>query len=188
MFTKFIEKNGLVLEATNIPGRADQAASQWDKDAFHFSCVIKRKDAPQGREAGPSVPIQYSMGLGNVQQWAEKDRFCKQQAMRGGDSIAYAFKPNRTIHSERLRESILIRAKDRMKPDFSGLLESLQMDCSGVENTRTFEEWADEFGMDPDSRKGEKIYKACQETSANMARVLGESLYQEFLNVQEEED
>lgn len=71
MFTKFIEANGLVLEATLVPSRSDPISQDPNWEALHWSCTIKRASAPQGREAGPVVPIYYSMGIGCVQAWAK---------------------------------------------------------------------------------------------------------------------
>ncbi len=44
---------------------------------------------------------------------------------------------------------------------------------SSAEDYATFEDWANEMGYDPDSRKAEAIWQACLETSRNMNRVIG---------------
>lgn len=50
---------------------------------------------------------------------------------------------------------------------------SLAMD-SDVLNYGTFEEWAAEFGYDPDSRKAESIYRACLEIALKLRAAIGE--------------
>lgn len=54
-------------------------------------------------------------------------------------------------------------------PELPGVLWSLLMDTDGLEYSDTFEEWASNLGYDEDSRKAEKIYKACQETQSRLA-------------------
>lgn len=41
-------------------------------------------------------------------------------------------------------------------------------------DSSTFEEWANEFGYDPDSRKAEVIYRACLEIALKLRNGLGE--------------
>jgi len=55
------------------------------------------------------------------------------------------------------------------KPAAAAVLSCLIMDARA--GSQTFKSWADEFGYDTDSRKAEAIYRACQETSDQMAKV-----------------
>jgi len=52
-------------------------------------------------------------------------------------------------------------AEDR--PD--AILDCLVSDAWSVLNSRGFEDWANELGYDPDSRKAERTYNACRETA-----------------------
>lgn len=70
-------------------------------------------------------------------------------------------------------------------PTITDVLESVALDCSGVENTRTFEEWADESGYDTDSRKAERIYIACLDQRAKFQTLLGHEAYKTFLECEE---
>lgn len=36
----------------------------------------------------------------------------------------------------------------------------------------TFEDWANEFGYDTDSRKAEKTYRACQDNALKLKKIL----------------
>jgi hypothetical protein len=58
-------------------------------------------------------------------------------------------------------------------PSAADVLMSVVSDAAGVEG-RTFEEWADDFGIDTDSRKGEKIYNACKAIAPEVRAFLGE--------------
>lgn len=59
-------------------------------------------------------------------------------------------------------------------PDPVDVFYSLAMD-SDVLNYGTFEEWASEFGYDPDSRSAESIYRACLETALKLRVAIGEA-------------
>lgn len=66
------------------------------------------------------------------------------------------------------------------EPDVYDVLSCLVSDAYSVENSRSFEEWASELGYNPDSRKAEKIFKACERTRAMLKKFLGEQ-YEAFL-------
>jgi len=52
-------------------------------------------------------------------------------------------------------------------PDDCDVFNSLLMDTSDIEG-EAFEDWAENLGFDPDSRKAERCFKACQETLLNL--------------------
>ena len=58
------------------------------------------------------------------------------------------------------------------EPKARDILESLQVDCRSADHD-TFEDFADEFGYDSDSRKAEAIYNACRKTRSEMRKLLG---------------
>jgi hypothetical protein len=45
---------------------------------------------------------------------------------------------------------------------------------------QSFEEFCLEFGYDPDSRKAERIHKACEKTARELRRLLGDD-FETFL-------
>ena len=58
-------------------------------------------------------------------------------------------------------------------PQAHEVLYCLQANCIGVENGQTFEEWANEYGYDEDSRKAERTYNACVDTAKRLKEFLG---------------
>lgn len=67
-------------------------------------------------------------------------------------------------------------------PDVESVLDCLASDASSVSHDETFEQWADNLGYDTDSRKAEKIYKACVKTARQLRRLMKtENLYCELL-------
>lgn len=59
-------------------------------------------------------------------------------------------------------------------PKAEDVIASLVLDSS-VLDFSTYESWASDFGYDPDSRKGEAIYRACLEIALKMRSGLGEA-------------
>lgn len=61
-----------------------------------------------------------------------------------------------------------------LMPDAADVLASLAMDAGAIDSA-TYEEWAGDYGYDPDSRKGEAIYRACLETALKLRAALGDA-------------
>ncbi len=53
------------------------------------------------------------------------------------------------------------------------VIDCLISDAWGYENSRSFEEWAGEYGYDPDSRKAEQIYRTVKSQSEEFIDFLG---------------
>lgn len=67
-------------------------------------------------------------------------------------------------------------------PETEEVLDSLARDSEGIHAARSFEDWASEYGLDTDSRKAERTYRAVQEISEKLRQFLGEGPYQELVN------
>ena len=63
-------------------------------------------------------------------------------------------------------------------PDAQGVIDCLLSDASGAEDS--FESWCSDLGYDPDSRKAEATYKACQRIRTRLESFLGDS-FEEYL-------
>lgn len=59
-------------------------------------------------------------------------------------------------------------------PDAEDVINCLVQDALSLENSTGFEDWAENLGYDPDSRKAEKIYKAVEEQSELIRDFLGD--------------
>jgi hypothetical protein len=66
-------------------------------------------------------------------------------------------------------------------PSTEDVLECLALDAQGVENARSFEEWASEYGYDADSRRAEKTYRATVAQTKRLKRFLGHAEYRLLL-------
>lgn len=60
-----------------------------------------------------------------------------------------------------------------LQPSFTDVVHSLVSDADVI-NYNGFEDWASNFGYDPDSRNGEAIYKACLEISLKLRNAIGD--------------
>lgn len=69
------------------------------------------------------------------------------------------------------------------EPQPEAVLDCLISDAAGVD--QSFEDWARDLGMDPDSRKAEASYKACQASAAQLKTFLGEE-FSEALTLERE--
>lgn len=58
-------------------------------------------------------------------------------------------------------------------PELADVLYSLCMEADAIDSP-TFEEWAEDFGYDVDSRSAEKTYRACLETALKLRAGLGD--------------
>lgn len=66
-------------------------------------------------------------------------------------------------------------------PEAADVLDCMASDSAGIDNNQTFEDWAGEYGYDPDSRKAEKTYRACLEQAEKLKTFLGADAFDELL-------
>ncbi len=67
------------------------------------------------------------------------------------------------------------------EPDAAGVLDCLLSDAQL--GTETFEEFCANLGYDTDSRKAERMYKACEKTETKLRQFLGDD-YETFLSAE----
>lgn len=61
------------------------------------------------------------------------------------------------------------------EPTAAQVLDCLLSDASGIDNAASFEEWADDYGENPDSRKTERLYRAATEQTDKVRAWLGDA-------------
>lgn len=66
-------------------------------------------------------------------------------------------------------------------PDVVSVLDSLRSDAACVNDGQSFQDFADDLGYDPDSRKAEGIYRACQECRDKVRAWLGFGHFAELM-------
>ena len=69
-------------------------------------------------------------------------------------------------------------------PTLVNVLDCLASDASGIDNARTFEDWANDYGYDTDSRKAEATYRTICAQAQELKRLLGDAYGQLLYNVE----
>lgn len=70
---------------------------------------------------------------------------------------------------------------DGKPPIVADVLSCITSDAASIEAARDFEDFADELGYSSDSRKAERIYKACQQQTRKLKRFLDDPDVYELL-------
>lgn len=66
-------------------------------------------------------------------------------------------------------------------PEVADVLDCMASDSAGIENARSFEEWAGEYGYDTDSRKAHRTFTVCERQARRLEKFLGTEAYQALL-------
>lgn len=165
---EYIERHGITMTAE--PATHNPNMSDWDKDANHWLCTFKRGD----REL--STP--YSQGSAHrtvTRQAMLQFAGCIPEGWKTGERMPQGF-GGRTLavaEAERLCKPT--------EPDAANVLDCLASDAAGIENARSFEDWAGEYGYDEDSRKALDTYLLCQAQAAKLSQFLGAEAFQALL-------
>lgn len=69
----------------------------------------------------------------------------------------------------------------KKNPTLAEVLDCLASEASGVDNARSFEDWASEYGYDLDSRKAERAYQICKKQAQELKALLGQDAYNQLL-------
>jgi len=68
-------------------------------------------------------------------------------------------------------------------PETLEVLNCLARDAAGYREAPTFEEWANDYGYDPDSRAAHKTFKACRRVSDRLESFLTDEEYEALLEL-----
>lgn len=74
----------------------------------------------------------------------------------------------RSIHNVRHKQRVI--DAENCVPDLWAALSCLESDCS-VQNYSCFEEWAEDLGLDTDSRKAERTYNFCHDIARKASKI-----------------
>ncbi len=74
-----------------------------------------------------------------------------------------------------------IMASDSGQPEVVEVLDAVAAEAAVVEDTGTYEQWALHMGFDPDSRRGERVYRSERRQARLLRALLGEEDYRELL-------
>lgn len=169
----FITANGITMAAEpakNNPNMADPSPG-----SAHWLCIISS-------EHGSRMSVPFSQGSSH-RRWRTQGQLTmpsvgliRQVAPR---DIRENFAPVKGFYE---KESIDLReyrkaCTEPTPPDLASVLDCLRSDASSIDDARSFEDWAANFGYDTDSRKAEKAYRACQDSAQALRHFLGRKAY-----------
>lgn len=174
----FADRFGLTLQAAQVDSRPDH--DQWQSGTAHWLCTLSR--------GGTSMTFHFSMGAAH-RRWDDvKMRECRKY--RGCAYTVDELKSVSPIFGARgiggAPESIALKEARQaytspIPPELPGVLNCLMMDAQGYENAQGFEDWAAEYGYDPDSRKAEKTYREVERQAKELRHILGLDGYRTLL-------
>lgn len=130
---EWLEKNNVTV-IINLAGRSRFDDEKWEHDAWSVSV---------SRPPKPAFNTEFKTGTGN------------RVLLRGRPSEVIQF-PN-TLHAEHWMKLNCVPHP----PEAANVFHSILLDSEAC--NESFEDWADNFGMDKDSRRAEKVYEACKE-------------------------
>jgi hypothetical protein len=160
-----LNKHGLTIEAVFVPFSQSRNAGEkspslnWKVTLKHNGRKVLTTDYMAGCAHAPSYKQSFRHDVVNekvVAMECEKGRECRWSDMRG----AY------------------IVGKETINPDSVSVIYSLLMDAE-VLDYGGFEDWADSFGYDADSRQAERTYNDCMKIALQL-RTTGESVVAEL--------
>ena len=177
-FTEWAEARGITMTAT--PASSNQYRAPLDKGdpkAAHWTVTLSR----DGR-----APMTTSFTMGSAyRRWTltgvRLARAAGWQDAKLGGTV-----PQRFGGFTAFQKEAIDHGSEPTPPEVGEVLYCLAADSQGIENSRSFEEWAGEYGYDTDSRSAEATYRTCQGLAANLAAFLGESAFAELLTLEEE--
>lgn len=73
--------------------------------------------------------------------------------------------------------------EQKLKPKLDEVLHSLMLDAECFFNAQSFEEWAGDYGYDPDSRKAEAIYRECDSIGRRIAAVVPKDVLEQVREI-----
>ena len=115
---------------------------------------------------GSQITTDYMQGIGHLPGYS-KLRGPK-TTLYNDERIRDAAEKGRNLHVLGMHAQLGNKLE---APSLTDVLYSLVMDSDVIEYT-DFEEWAQNYGYDVDSRNAEKIYSACLDTALKLRRLI----------------
>ena len=155
-----VKKHGLAIKSKFVPYTRSRnfspSAKLFDK-SLNWLVTLLAGD----REI---ITTDYSAGIGHCPSYP---RLSTGLSLRDAESIEFEVE-----HGRRRVGELHPTGAEQIEPDTLYVLHSLVSDAD-VLNYATYEDWAIDFGYDPDSRKGEAIYRECLEIALKLSSRLG---------------
>lgn len=159
-----LEQHGVTITADFVPfsqSRNKDEKSTYYKNFPQYSLNWRVTVHHKGRAI---LTTDYMQGMGNCPSYKANARMTSDYVK----AISQECETGRTYHWNGPGKKI-------EPPPASDVLYSLLLDAEAI-NAGSFEEWAADYGYDPDSRKAEAIYRQCLEYGLKLRATLGEDV------------
>lgn len=157
-----LDKYGLTVESAFVPWSKSRNAKE-KNPSLNWIITLKQ----DGRDI---LTTDYSAGCGHAPSYKQGSY----NTIDGRDAVKWECENGYKL----FQDSVFKMKQNPILPNAQDVIYSLLTD-SEVLDYATFEDWADSFGYDPDSRSHEKIYNACLKIALQFRRI-GESAMAEL--------
>lgn len=186
-FKEFCEAHRIAVAECTHTGHEDSKGQGYSVRHYNYSLSLRRGE-PSPVETRIGVH-QYGIGEGILEQWArDTNAIAPRATPRDHDAVRYGkhleASGYRSVRGAAGRAYLDAVAR-QYQPEVTDVLQCLTSDAQSAQNAGSFEEWARDFGYDPDSRKAEKAYRGCVDQALALQRWLGLELYQQLLACEE---
>jgi len=165
--TKKVQDAGIDITSTFVPYSASRNAKP-DATIEDMSLNWKVTFSKNGE----SFTVDYNKGIGHCPSYKFTNKITKDYA----NAIKAECETGHEAHLSGVGQ-LAYHAMITLWPD--EVIECIIMDSSVLDYS-DFESWADDYGLDKDSRKAEAIYRACVKQSQDMQSVFGYELIEEL--------
>lgn len=169
---------GLHLECKQVPFSQSRHAKEKSL-SVEWHCVLRKGFATIGGDTDRSVyAFDYSQGIGHLRgyQYTNARHVGYWKSIEGDARLRHVCEggidkgPSGGIGPGPL---------SAIEPTLADALGALLLDGSAIDCC-SFEDWADQYGYDHDSRKAEASYRACLETGLKLRKAIGDETFRRF--------
>lgn len=158
-----LDELGLTIDAVFVPWSASRNAKPSPKlgdYSLNYKITLKRNGIP-------ITLTDYMMGQGHCPSYVQR---LGRVTVDEGNALIKECETGKS-HKTQFARNYTTGGKPIL-PDPVDVWYSIVSECDVLQSAN-FEEWAQNYGYDTDSRKGEAIYRACLETALAVNRALG---------------
>ena len=165
-FTEFAEKHQLTAEFKFVPFSKSRNKNEKHK-TINWEVTLK---TPRGE-----MTVDYAQGIGHLSDF----NHAKSKLVWYVERIDHAVEHGHWNNKFSDYVPFYTKGKKNIPdPNLMSVFHSLITD-SEVLNYGCFEDWAENFGYDTDSREAEKIYQACLKIALKLSNIMGKNWEEE---------
>lgn len=157
--TNWIKETGIYMRTSRVPENPLMNGGMPEGSA-HFHVTLKCDDK--------SFCTYYSVGPGIIEHWVKAKYPMVRSKLKG-------LNPKTVLYQETLQQN-----SGRYAPSIEDVLQCLHSDFVGIQDYCGFEDWAECFGYDTDSREAERTYNICLKQCNEFCRIVGSQAFQKF--------